>query len=40
MFPYTPPVEVVYVDIGVDINAFVEANVGIDEPNKYKDNKL
>ena len=40
MLPYTPPVDVVYVDIGVDVNAVVLDKDATDEPSKYKDNRF
>ena len=38
--PFTPPVDVVYVDIGVLLNTFILLNVHIWLPYKYKLSKF
>ena len=40
MLPYTPPVDVVYPAIGVDVNAFELDKFAMLEPVRYKDNRL
>ena len=40
MLPFTPPVEVVYVDIGVFKKAFVLARVATELPRRYRLNRL